>query len=83
MELMLCVHKDPDEVAEAACEPGLQVRGRAPDHQEVGRIIRRMFAAGTFGEVKLISISEPMKSDKRREVEFELVCTLDAAVTDD
>lgn len=76
LDLSLCSYRDEDSGQGDDCRPGLRLRGRAPDPQQVGLIIHELTAAGGFGRVDLVSISEPVTKGKRREVEFELVCEL-------
>ncbi|MFH1843025.1 MAG: hypothetical protein ABIF77_07430 [bacterium] len=79
LELMLCGYDDPEQGADGKCRPGLKLLGRAPGHQQVGLTIRQLQTAEQFGEVILVSIDEPARTGKNREVEFKLVCTLRSA----
>ena len=62
----------PESHEDKAPEPKLRISGRAPGHQEVGRIIRELIAANCFTDVNLVSVAEP--TVEGREVDFEIAC---------
>jgi len=58
------------------CYATMTVRGLAPGHKEVGRIIRNMIASKAFSEVALVSSGYIEGPAGPREVEFEILCVL-------
>jgi Tfp pilus assembly protein PilN len=62
----------------SGCRGRVQLRGRAPGHREVGRLIQRLEDSGAFGSVTLRTITDPLAAAKRG-VEFELLCSLEEA----
>ncbi|MFH1277603.1 MAG: hypothetical protein ABIK65_04415 [Candidatus Eisenbacteria bacterium] len=81
LDLDLCAQagsKGWTGLGSAPCIATLRVRGTAPDHPEVGRIIRGMFDTGRFEEVALVSVDETPGRERAEGVEFEIFCTLTA-----
>jgi len=55
------------------CNAAIMIRGTAPEHQQVGRILRNLVASSAFDQAGLVSAKEPELSDG---VQFEIVCSL-------
>jgi len=60
------------------CDARLRIRGRAPGHEEVGRILRAMIARSEFRGVNLVSVTDPphTRGERPDEVTFEILCVL-------
>lgn len=79
IDLQMCNAARPKNwtgIGNAECAATVQVSGTAPTHQDVGRIIRGLFATGRFEEVGLVSLREPNTREDPVSVEFELFCSL-------
>jgi Tfp pilus assembly protein PilN len=62
----------------AGCRGRVQLRGRAPGHREVGRLIQQLEDSGAFSSVTLRTISDPLAAAGGG-VEFDLFCSLEEA----
>jgi len=70
-----CAPKPAGDEEAADCRGRLHLRGRAPGHREVGRVIRQLESTSAFGEVTLGTITDPVGTAGGG-VEFELFCSL-------
>jgi hypothetical protein len=59
-----------------ACRARLRIQGRAPGHEQVGRILRSMIARPEFRDVSLVSVTDPPRGAEPDAVSFEIVCVL-------
>jgi hypothetical protein len=85
IDLRMCNASRPKNwtgIGEEECTATVQLRGTAPTHQDVGRIIRGLFDTGRFEEVGLVSLSEPMSGQGPDMVDFELLCSLKGEPSD-
>ena len=81
LTLNRCPYSDQEERDKKKKEPcgaDLTLRGHAPGHEQVGQIIRGLVSTGHFKGVRLVSVTDPAKAGKRREVDFEIQCVLSA-----
>ncbi len=76
--LVIDEEQQPGTPGNQQCMASLRIRGRAPGHRQVGEILRRLSDLAGLDAVTLVSASEFTNEGGPSEVEFEVLCTLQA-----